>query len=130
MTKQRWTVDTLKEHFDARHNDLQAFVMAMFAERDKAIKEFKDTTTQNFASRNEIKTAMKDAAAAAERATAALVSTLMPRTEAMTRMDRNDRDIKDVTDRVNSQGGFGTGIKEMLGWILAAGALLFSVFHK
>lgn len=78
-----WTVDTLKEHFTALLDGYKERVSDTFIERDKAITEFKDQTDQKFASRNEIQTAMKDAAEISERATQKLTSTFITRQEAL-----------------------------------------------
>ncbi len=122
-----WTVDTLKIHFDAIQAADQRYLNAMLEERDKAIKEFKDTTEKNFASRNEIQTAMKDAAASNERAMAALVSTLLPRAEGDARIARNEQDIKATTDRMNESGGFGRGVKDSWGWLVGAIGIVFGL---
>ena len=119
-----WTVETLKMYIDAILLERAKHMADMFAERDKAIKEFKDTTKENFASRNEIQAAMKDAAIISERATAALVATLMPRSEAAVQLHRNEQDIKAITDRVNSQDGRGQGMKDSWGWLVGVVGLL------
>lgn len=134
-----WTVDTLKEHFDALLKERQQHVSDMFSERDKAITEFKESTAatitefktmtaSNFASRNEIQTAMKNAQDANARETAVLVATLMPRKEAESRIQRNEEDVKAVTDRVNDAGGFGRGVKDSWGWLVGVIGLGIAIF--
>ncbi len=135
-----WTVDTLKEHFDTLLKERQQHVSDMFTERDKAITEFKESTAAtitefktmtaaNFASRNEIQTAMKNAADASSRETAVLVATLMPRKEAEARIVRNEEDVKAVTNRVNASGGFGQGVKESWGWLVGVIGIGFAVYE-
>ena len=88
---------TLRDYFDTRLADFRSHISDTFAERDKAItefkeataatiNEFKDATKESFASRNEIQTAMKNASDASERATAKLTSTFITRAEAITLM--------------------------------------------
>ena len=124
-----WTVETLKQYVDALLLERKDHVHDMFVERDKAIREFKDSTEKNFASRNEIQTAMKDAQQASERATATLVATLMPRSEAMALIQRNEQDVKAITDRVNDMTGFGKGVKDSWGWIVALVMLAAAVYE-
>jgi len=78
-----WTVNTLKEHLTALLDAYKDRVSDTFVERDKAITEFKAQADQKFASRNEIQTAMKDAAEASERAMAKLTSSFITRQEAL-----------------------------------------------
>jgi hypothetical protein len=134
VSKRRgWTFKTFKKYVDAVLLERKQHASDMLIERDKAIKEFKDQTDAKFASRNEIQTAMKDASVANERATATLVSTLMPRAEATILIERNAADIKEVADRLNEQGGHGRGIKDSWGWlaaIIALGIALYEAWHK
>lgn len=122
-----WTIDTLKEHHDAMIESLKKELEEGFAQRDKAVDKLEDSTSERFAARNEIQTAMKNAAEASERAAASLTSTFMPREEALAAIRRNEADIKAVTDRVNLSSGRGVGIKDSWGWVVGILGLLFAL---
>jgi hypothetical protein len=106
------TVETLKE-----------LVLALLAERDKAISEFKEQTEKRFEAGNEIKQAMANQA-----------NTFLTRTEAEVRMNRTDQDVRAVTDRLNKGEGRGDGLKDgwlaMIAIIMAVAAILGLFFKK
>jgi hypothetical protein len=125
--KSQWTVDTLKNHYDQKFIDNNAFIDRRFADADKALTaalnaakeavgKAETAATKRFESVNEFRAQLSDQ-----------VATFLPRTEADIRFTSLSDKIDTNTSSIDRTGGGSTASQRALSVGLSLAAMLVSI---
>lgn len=125
-----WTIDSLKEYMEAkfresdarysqRFNDQDKAVSAALSSAEKAVAKAEQASEKRFEGVNEFRQTLVDQA-----------SSFISRTEALARADANAEKIDALGSRLDRIEGKSTGLKDYIGYVIAALAIAAFIVDK
>ena len=103
-------LEAIEQRFVVRIEAREAAAFAMQAAQEKAINKAETASEKRFDAVNEFRASLND-----------IITRLMPRAEAINRFDLIERQIENMTARLNLSEGAGAGIRS--GWAILVGLI-------